>query len=184
MKQLTRYFSLGLFTAGIIMLIGIYFSDSNKMDELSAEEMVPLLEKEGYHVLSNNEYISMTVNSSENNNEEEEDNNSEVTEADEEENKEDVSEDNGDKEEEEETSKEDDSEQSSDEKTSYALNIESGMPTSTISSQLEENGIIDDASEFTEYMEEHDYTLKVKAREVEVYSDMSFYELAEALTTY
>ncbi|RKQ38015.1 hypothetical protein D8M06_03060 [Oceanobacillus halophilus] len=62
------------------------------------------------------------------------------------------------------------------------MNVESGMHTSSISDLLEENKIIKESSEFNEYLIDNDYHLKVQLGEVEVSSDMSFYELAEALT--
>ncbi|RDW21921.1 hypothetical protein CWR45_00065 [Oceanobacillus chungangensis] len=62
------------------------------------------------------------------------------------------------------------------------MNIEPGMPASTITSVLADQGIIDDASEFNNYLDEHDYTLKVRMGTHKVTSAMSFYELAEAIT--
>ncbi|RDW19340.1 hypothetical protein CWR48_09135 [Oceanobacillus arenosus] len=62
------------------------------------------------------------------------------------------------------------------------MNIEPGMPSSMITSVLQEQGIIDDASEFNSYLEEHDYSLKVRMGTHQVTSAMSFYELAETIT--
>ncbi|WP_179151835.1 hypothetical protein [Oceanobacillus senegalensis] len=172
MKQLVRYFSIGLFTAGILMLIGIFLFDNKGAKELSTNEMISLIEKEGYHVLSNSEYISLSVNSDET---------KEKT----------KDKDTQDKTSQKKTSKkgettEDKNKNSSsdegDEKSTYTINIKSGMPTSEISSLLEKNKIIKNASDFTDYLEEHDYSLKVQLGEFKVSSDMSFYELAETLT--
>lgn len=190
MKLLIRYFSLGLFTAGILMLGILLFSDNNKAEDLSTEELIPLLKNEGYHVLSNDEYISLSVNSNAENKTKESNSkeDSKKTEDNKEAKKKEESKEDSKKEDKkQETAKEKNKDEKEDKKktkSSYTLNIKSGMPTSSISSELEQNGIIENASEFTKYLEEHDFALKVKAKKVEVNSDMSFYELAHALTNY
>ncbi|WP_068671879.1 hypothetical protein [Oceanobacillus sp. Castelsardo] len=183
MKQLVRYFSLGLLTAGIIMLGVVLISDNNKQSELSAEELIPILENEGYHVLSNNEYIAMSVNPNENKAKQDSDNETKKNPDNKDSKEKNESKDN------EKEAKETDKEQAKkdekeDKNKSYVLNVKSGMPTSSISTILEENGIIDNASEFTKYLEKHEYSLKVKAKKTEVTSDMSYYELAQALMNY
>ncbi|QGS68872.1 hypothetical protein CV093_11845 [Oceanobacillus sp. 143] len=45
----------------------MFDSNSNTLDELSAEEMIPLIKEDGYHVLTSDEYISLTVKSENNN---------------------------------------------------------------------------------------------------------------------
>ncbi|WP_241558791.1 endolytic transglycosylase MltG [Oceanobacillus halophilus] len=182
MKQLVRYFSLGLITAGIVMLVGVYFTEKNNAEELSVDQMIPRLEDEGYHVLDNKEYISMTINTGEDKELEKE--------TQEEEDKKEDSEapelDKGDQDEKEdskEESKEEDKKEEQEESAkTVVINVESGMHTSSISDLLEENKIIKESSEFNEYLIDNDYHLKVQLGEVEVSSDMSFYELAEALT--
>lgn len=185
MKLLIRYFSLGLFTAGILMLGILFFSDNNNAEELSTEEIIPKLKNEGYHVLTNDEYISLSLNSSKEEKENDSDskknediNKEKETTVKKEEMKEDS------KENKEKQSKDIDEEKKNESRSTYTLNIKSGMPTSSISSELEQNGIIKNASDFTKYLEEHDFALKVKAKKVEVHSDMSYYELAHALTNY
>jgi hypothetical protein len=182
MKQLVRYFSLGLLTAGIIMLGVVLFSDSNGESKLTAEEIIPILKNEGYHVLSNSEYIAMTVNPNENKSNQNSDKEAEKNSDSEKSNKNDEN-----KKKEKEKNETDEKQAKKDDENknkSYVVNVKSGMPTSSISTILEENGIIEKASEFTKYLEKHEYSLKVKAKKTEVTSDMSYYELAQALINY
>ncbi|OZU90666.1 hypothetical protein CIL03_02160 [Virgibacillus indicus] len=62
------------------------------------------------------------------------------------------------------------------------MTIESGMPSSSISDALAENNIIDDAEEFNQYLQDEEYSLKVQLGSFDLSSDMSFYEIAEAIT--
>lgn len=170
MKQPVRSFSIGLFTAGVIMLIGIYFFDmpSNEAEQLSNEDMIPALEGEGYHVLTESEYISLSVN---------DENNSDTDENSTEEIEDDVSEDQDNTEE----NQEDESEDDTMDENTYTLNIEQGMESTAISSLLAENNIIDDADEFSQYLNEEGYGLYIQIGEHELSSDMSFYEIAELI---
>ncbi|GAB3795499.1 hypothetical protein [Virgibacillus kimchii] len=183
MKQTVRSFSIGLLTAGIVMLVGFYFFDSGtgQTKELTVEEMVPLVEEEGYRIISEQDYISLSVGNNEPAEEEgeeaNEESNDEAEEADESAEEEENTEDNnsnGDSGEEENEEEE--------EITTYTLNIESGMTTSEFSSLLEENDIIEDAGEFNQYIEDEDYSLRVQIGEFELTSDMSMYEIAEEIT--
>lgn len=55
------------------------------------------------------------------------------------------------------------------------------MASSDISALLAEQNIIDNASEFNRYLDEHEYSLYVQIGTFEVSSDMSFYEIAERI---
>ncbi|WP_010650883.1 endolytic transglycosylase MltG [Oceanobacillus massiliensis] len=61
------------------------------------------------------------------------------------------------------------------------MTISPGMASSDISSLLAENQIIQDASEFNSYLDEHDYSLQIQIGSYELTSDMSFYQIAERL---
>src|SRR5699024_12789086 len=63
MKQPIRYFSIGLLTASLIILIVISFFEKGdqQQSEGSVDEMIATLTDEGYHVLSSSEYISLSV---------------------------------------------------------------------------------------------------------------------------
>jgi hypothetical protein len=187
MKHTVRSFSIGLLTAGVIMLIGFYYfgSESAQTQELSVDEMVPLVEEEGYRIITEEDYISLSVqndNSSVNEEEEEEETEESTEDADEsEENaeEEDNTEDNNSNE----ASDEEENEESEEEEiTTYTLNIEPGMTSSEFSSLLEENNIVEDADEFNQYIEDEDYSLRVQIGEFDLNSDMSIYEIAEEIT--
>src|SRR5699024_3892760 len=114
------------------------------------------IEKDGYHVLSNEEYIDMNLDDDEGENAEgnaddqtQTDNNDNPNEESDEGEKTGEEDDDGD------SDDEDNSE--SDETTTYTLDIEEGMTSSSISSSLEENNIIDDAQSFNEYLQEEGY---------------------------
>jgi hypothetical protein len=169
------------------MLIGFYFfgSESAQTKELTVDEMVPLVEEEGYRIISEEDYISLSVKNDNisGNEEEAEEETEESTDdsedsednADEEDNNREDNDSDGESEEEEENEEEE-------EITTYTLNIESGMTTSEFSSLLEDNDIIDDAAEFNRYIEDEDYSQRVQIGEFELTSDMSMYEVAEAIT--
>ncbi|MEC5422246.1 hypothetical protein QGM71_01930 [Virgibacillus sp. C22-A2] len=175
MKQLIRSFSVGLLTAGIILLIGYYFIDdsSTQAEQRSVDSMIIEIEQEGYRVLTEAEYISISVNK-------DQDNKSTAST---------IEESMAEKEEEEDEDSEAEVEDPPEEETSeqdntatYTLHIEPGMASSTISSVLAENNIIENAAEFNKYLDEQDYSLKVQIGEFELSSTMSFFELAEAIT--
>ncbi|WP_174613809.1 hypothetical protein [Virgibacillus ihumii] len=190
MKQTIRSFALGLLVAGIIILASFYFTADTRQasQKLSTDEMITSIENEGYHVLSESEYISVSVKSDNS------ENNSEETEN--EKNKQDTSTDkNKENQQKKENKNEDDNSDSNNESkdstendsdkketVTYTLTVESGMAPSVISNKLAENNIIDNADKFTQYMENHDYTQMVQLGEFKFTSDMSHYEIAEKLT--
>ncbi|GAA0602400.1 hypothetical protein GCM10009001_19180 [Virgibacillus siamensis] len=188
MKQTIRSFALGLLVAGVIILATFYFT-ADKRDasqKLSTDEMIASIEDEGYHVLNESEYISVSVNSdnSENKTKEKEQNKSTQKNKDtDKQNKKNDDNSNNDKSDSDNKS-EDSSKEGSDKKdtVSYTLKIKSGMAPSVISNKLAENDIINNADKFTRYMENHDYTKKVQLGKFKFNSDMSHYEIAEKLT--
>src|SRR5690625_618591 len=66
MKYPIRYFSIGLFTASMIVLIGYFLSGpaTTSVDE-TVDEMIDIVEKEGYRVISESEYISLATSKNE-----------------------------------------------------------------------------------------------------------------------
>ncbi|MBR7797020.1 hypothetical protein GT022_13315 [Agaribacter marinus] len=56
------------------------------------------------------------------------------------------------------------------------------MASSEISSLLEENKLIKDASEFSDYLEENDYSQRVQIGKYKLNTDMGPYQIAEAIT--
>lgn len=189
MRQPVRSFAIGLFTAGVIMLIGFYLFDtsSKQAENLTADSMIPLIEEEGYHVMTEEEYISVSVKkdnaskknaSEENKVPEKEDKVAEVNkEADK--NK-DVDKDKDKKKDN--ASDKEKNEDNKDDIAKFTINIESGMLSSTISETLKENKIIDDAQKFNSYLKKHDYDLKVQLGKFKVNSEMTFNEIAETIS--
>ncbi|MFC4558819.1 hypothetical protein ACFO3D_11415 [Virgibacillus kekensis] len=172
MKQSIRAFALGLLSAGIILLISFIMSDSGKTEELTVDQMVKVVEENGYHVMTESEYISVSV---------EENDDKEKEKKDQKEDKQPATEN---KKKDESANEKVPSNQSQEEEkpTTYTLTIESGMAPSTISDVLQKNGIIENADEFTKYLEEQDYSTKVQLGEFKLNSEMSHYEIAETLT--
>src|SRR5690625_2718167 len=69
MKQPMRYFSIGLLTASVILLLAFYFFDNSttSTDDLPVEEMIEAIKADGYHVVSEKEYIALSVNDEDDN---------------------------------------------------------------------------------------------------------------------
>ncbi|PAV29057.1 hypothetical protein CIL05_13870 [Virgibacillus profundi] len=186
MKKTVRSFAIGLLTAGIIMLVTFYFVDEPEAEGKTVEDMIPLVEQEGFRVITEEEYISLSVKGDENNaanNTEEEDTAADESEEevnDTENNAEDDNTSEEDASTEEDTSEEETTEE--DEVITYTLTIASGMASTTVSSLLEDNQIIEDSNEFNQYLNDQDYGLKIQIGEYELTSDLSFYEIAEIIT--
>ncbi|GIO23128.1 endolytic transglycosylase MltG [Oceanobacillus sp. J11TS1] len=187
MKQHVRAFAVGLLTSGILLLAIYIFGNnsSGNLEDMDPEELISTLENHGYAVLTQDEYIAYSVNqetSDENDSEAKED--SEAA-NDSDENKDEDS--NDEKSSENENSDDNDSESSEDEESDVIdveVTLENGMPPSNISDSLEEAGIIDDAREFNDYLEDNDLSGSVKPGTYKVDSEMSFSEIAEIITTY
>lgn len=190
MKQTIRAFAVGLCTAAIIMLVVSYFSGGSSQDlsDMPMEDVLKHVKEQGYHVLSEEDYISLSMNhkvekeEAENSSESEEANENEKEEASDEEESDESASDSDESSSEESSNNEPEEEEQEEAVKSYTLTIESGMPSSEISNQLEENGIIDNARDFSNYLEEKGYANRVQLGEFTLTSDMSHYEIAEALT--
>ncbi|MUK87118.1 hypothetical protein GMD78_01730 [Ornithinibacillus sp. L9] len=187
MKHTIRAFAIGLFSAGLSMLIVHYFDEGTKQDlsEIPVEDIIDQLKEDGYRVLTESEFITLTVGNNDSDEEvseqnDEENNETEVAKADDDNNEEEAKEDTEDSAENEE--KNDESREEQESVKSYTLTIESGMPSSVIGTELEKNGIVDDGRELNQYLDDEGYSLRVQLGEFTFTSDMSFYEIAEKLT--
>lgn len=169
MKQPIRFFSIGLFTASLIILVGFLFlgDGKNSSAEMSIDEMLEAIKSEGYRVISEDEYISLSVNSQKN---AEDDNKEKESESKEEKDKEQKTE---------EASKEKEVEE---EVHTYTLVVEPNMLGPDISKLLEENKIIADSKEFNQYLEKEGFAKYIQLGEHELNSKMSQLELAEKIT--
>lgn len=182
MKHTVRSFSVGLLAAGLIMLVVYLFLDQSTKAEqdYNKDEVIAHMEQEGYRIITEEEYISMSVTkahqdkleaSKEDSSEEEE------SSIEEEDTSNEVEEDDSSEEQQEET---DEVEENT--PTIKTITIEPGMATSQISSMLADQNLIDDAQEFNSYLQEHEYSLHVRMGDHELREGMSFYEIAEAMT--
>ena len=192
MRQPVRSFAIGLFTAGIVMLIGLSIFDNDEdkqVAELSADTMIPLIEEQGYRVVTEEEYIAVSVNKDkENNNNEDKSDPDKVEEKDDKDTDKEVKE----KDEKETASKKkekddkdknkDKDKDKKDDVKTYTVHIEEGVLSSTISNTLEANDIIDNATKFNLYLTDNGYGEKIQLGKFKVNSDMSFKEIAEAIT--
>lgn len=191
MKLPIRYFAIGILTASLVITISLYFFDNSTSDleDESIENITSFLENEGYRVITEDEYISYSVNGNDEHNED-----------DQEETKEKKSEgknqrDDQKEEVDEQKSSDDQSDKEKDEKKDepkedkkkekihkYTLTIEPNMLAPEVGELLVNNKIIDSANDFVEYLEEKGYSQYIQLGKHEVTSKMDFYELAETIT--
>jgi len=177
MRGTLRAFSLGLFAAGLIVVITSLFTDNSSSIETIAkepalDEMIEIMKHEGYRVVTEDEYITLSLAE---NNEQEEQKKEEEPEKDSSEQK-DKDNDKG---------KEEDSDKNEEEEESiekYTLHIKDGMPSSEIGDLLEENNIIDDGSKFNKFLTDEGYDVGVQLGKFKVTSDMNFEDIAKAIT--
>lgn len=188
MKHTVRAFSVGLITSGIILLaVYLIFGQADeKKAELSTEELISQIEEDGYRVVTEEEYIMLSVaNSKKDKNEntdkdekEKEDDAVEDEEIEEAEDKDEVKENEG----KDDNKKEKKKEKKEKKPKTFTITIEPGMASSQISNLLEELGIIDDAREFSNYLIDNDYHKLIQMGEHKLESGMSYFEIAEALS--
>src|SRR5690625_1923873 len=182
MKQPIRYFSIGLLTASLIILIVISFFEKgdDQQSEESVDEMIATLTDEGYHVLSSSEYISLSVTGetedSEDTDEDEAENSPKETDNE----KEDVdkSENADDTNSEDEVVEEEEEEE---EVHKYTLTIEPNMLGPEVSELLKNNKIISDDEAFNRYLETEGYAPYLQLGDHKLSSDISNYEIAEVI---
>lgn len=201
MKYPIRYFSIGLFTASLIVLIGYILAEpkSTKIDE-TVDGMIESVEKEGYRVITESEYISLATSKNELNaiKKEQDDSsnkNDQTTDQEKNASEEDKSPKKDDKKDDETKDNEEKSDKNNDEKNKednkdkdknktvkYTLVVEQNMVPSEISKTLEKEKIIKDALDFNQYMESNNYSPYLQIGEFELTSDMSHKEIAKAIT--
>src|SRR5699024_6437755 len=147
-----RTFSVGLFIASLILMITFLFSNSslNNRENLSDEEMVDHLKDSGYRVVTESEYISLSVQQDKN--KDQKTNKKKNYQDKKEEKKENKK--NKDQAEHKQNNKDKDEK----EKTkSYTIENTSGMAISEVTNQLENDGLIKDARKYDQYLKKHDY---------------------------
>lgn len=179
MKQPVRFFSIGLFTASsIVFIIFLLTNTSNDKNALSTEEMIASIETDGYRIITEDEYITYTINKDIAQQEEKEQSKRpKKKDSGNEQNKDDEK----DKTKEQKKDKPKDKDDEKSVKT-YTVKVKSGMVPGEIAKLLEENGIIDDAFSFATYLEDNGYSPYVQIGSFKVTSDMSRKEIAEKIT--
>ncbi|MFD1412779.1 hypothetical protein [Oceanobacillus jeddahense] len=203
MKQHVRAFAVGLLTSGALLLAIYLFGNtsSGNLEDTEPEELISVLEDQGYAILTQDEYIAYSVNREEADAEaEESDSNNDTDENESTDEDEDSNEDNGNNNDD---SNNDDDSNGNDESddnnsegneddeaseesdvTEVEITLEDGAPPSTISNALEDAGIIDDAWDFNEYLDDNDLSGSVIPGTYEIDSEMSFSEIGDIITTY
>lgn len=189
LKQTVRAFALGLFTAGVVLLGVYYFSDQpvQNQQDLSVDDMVEEMKKQGYRVLTEEEYITLSVTKDQQNQTNKDAKKQQIASADEQKTD---SKDNkqSNKKAEKKTERKTDQKKSTkkkdkkDDVKTYKLVIESGMPSSKVGEMLEKNKMIDDAQKFNKFLEDKDYSQRVQLGEFKIKSDMTYEEIAKAIT--
>lgn len=197
MKLPIRFFGIGLLTAAIIFLISIYFFSDREVNlaEVSLDHISDYLESEGYHVITQEQYITLAVKEREEQekkneeaNEEDEDIKEEETDKKtEEEKKTDTDEDKEKEDKKKEDQKKEEEKEDSGKKEEkkvykYTLKVEPNMLSNEVSKLLEDNKIIKNAGDFAKYLEDNDYSRFIQLGDHKLTSDMSHYEIAEKIT--
>lgn len=170
MKQFFRFFSLGLFVASLTIFIFYNYFDEPEINpsDFSTDELIDLVEDDGYRVITEEEYITFTVNEDEENldDDKKEDKQDKDTKKDDE---------NKDKE-------DNEDEEDNDDVVKYTLETKPGMMPHEVIALLEEKKIVKDADKFSDFMDKNDYSPYIQQGEFKLTSDMSDEELAKKIT--
>lgn len=193
-----RYFSIGLLTASIVLLIMYVVTDdsSQAIDNLSVEELSSALEEHGYRTISQDDFISYSIyldeekakedtkkddkalaEKSDKNNEKDSD-----KKTDDKKDKNDSDQDATEKQENDKREEQEETEEKSSKKVT--ISVEQGFVSQDIAKVLKEQGIIEDENKFVKYMEDNGYSSYIQIGKFTVNSDMNNKQLAETLTTY
>lgn len=179
MKQPIRYFSIGLLIS-TLLLFGYfsYFHEEEKPEiittELTTEEMVDKVEAEGFKVITNEQYIALSLTAEE-------------VEADKDNVDKDKDKDKDKEKDKDEKPAKDEEENEEDEGPSlitHTFVTQDDVTASKVAKILEDNNIINDQYEFLNYLKENDYMKYVQIGKFTVSNDMSFKDIAEIITTY
>src|SRR5690625_19864 len=201
MKITIRYFSIGLLTATIILLIMYIIIDDSgpAVENLTVEELSSALEEKGFRTITQDEFISYSVYLDEMKVEEVNKTDSLQDNEKSDRNKSKTEKSNSDKatdkdKKEKDTDKQQDKNENTDnnkkekdkdkEIKTATITVEQGNVSQHIGEKLEQEGIIKDAAEFTKYMEDNNYSSRIQIGSFKVKSDMSLKDLAETFTTF
>lgn len=176
MKQFFRFFSLGLFVASLTIFIFYNYFDEPEINpsDFSTDELIDLVEEDGYRVITEEDYITYTVNEDEENSDDDkkEDKQDKDT-------KKDVKDE--DEEKNDDKNKEEDKKEN-DDIVKYTLKIKSDTKPHEFILLLEDEKIIKDADKFEKFMKEEDYRPYIQQGKFKLTSDMSKEEIAKNIT--
>lgn len=178
MKLTIRAFALGIFTASLIILIVLLSTNGFKKDasQLEANEMITALKDDGYRVMTESEYISLSVQHDEARKEE-----NEQKQVEHEKKRKELQ---GDKKESKKEKKDNDKKKKDkkDEVRTITIKVKEGMPPSKISDRLESEGVIKDARKFDKYLEKNNHVKYIQLGSHKIKTNMTHAEIAKALT--
>ncbi|UFT97784.1 endolytic transglycosylase MltG [Radiobacillus kanasensis] len=172
MKYTIRAFSIGIFTATLVIAIAYFFLD-NESTELTSDQMIEQLEEEGYTVSQAGETTDPAQPPTEEQPEPTEEEPAEEQPAEENPTEEEPPA---------ETEEQPAEETPSTEQEPYNLVIEYGTSLSTVFQNLEQAGVIENAQEFSTFITENGYETQIQAGEYELQKNMTNQQVADALT--
>lgn len=163
MKQIIRGFSIGLFTATIILGIIYFMDDSNQTTNTTAStsERINSLNEDGYYVYE--EDMSTKVDSLQEQLDEMEETEVQESNTDEEEN-------------------ETEEEPEIDEADYQTVSFEAGMTFTDIINVLSDTDIISDEQAFIDYLEENELSRYIQVGEFSLHEEMEIEEIASIIT--
>lgn len=178
MKQPIRFFSIGLLVSSVLLFVYYaYFEEEAKpeviTEELSIEDMIAEVEAKGHKVLTNDDYMALTLSP---------DDKPDSKDSDKKEN--DKKDKDSDKDDKNSSKKEDEEDEEDLSIITYTFETEDGVVSEDIADLLVKNKIIDDKWAFLSYLEDNDYMKYIQLGEFTVSNDMSFKDIAEIITTY
>lgn len=180
MRQPVRFFAIGLLVSATLLFIfyTLFDDDNGKTSEaepqtISIEEMIENVENDGYRVMTEEQYIALTLAS-------------EQTPEDVDEGAKDESAKDEDIIEEDENDAQDkeNEEITKHETITHTFTTSENVVSQEIADILLEHKIIDDRTAFLNYLQDNDYMRYIQIGTFTVNSDMTFEELAKVLTTY
>lgn len=177
MKQAIRYFSLGLLLSVLLLYGYQFFNKEDRAASFSEEELIDLVEDEGYHVITNEEYITYSLNKETPEEKKEEGSKEEKSKKEDKKDKKKDEDDDKDKD-------EDEDEDKDEEIVKASIKVKENTYSPEIADMLKDEKIIDDSDKFAKYMDDNDYSDYIQLGTFKVDSDMSMKELAKVFTTY
>lgn len=186
MKQSIRFFAIGLLAASVIFFGFYYFLPGAKtsIEDVPLEDMVSEIESQGYRVITENEFISFTLNKEDKPETEEKDESNKKDDSKKKDSSKKKSDDSTDKKKKDKDKKKKKKDKDDDKVIKAKFTTEDGVVTQDIADILKDEKIIDDRQKFLDFLDDNDYSPYIQIGTFEVNSDMTMKEIAEIITTY